>query len=107
MANRIEITPGLASRLARSPGMVATTRAIAELFAREAARRAPFPRIAARIEADVTVDALGARGRVHARDWISHFWEYGTIKHAARPFMRPAADMAGPGNVVRPPGGKA
>lgn len=95
--------PDLERKLARSPGMRTTMGAVAELVARRAREGAPFPRIAVEIRATDGVDDDGAFGRVNSFDWISHFWEFGTIHHEAQPFMRPAAEGVGEFRARRAP----
>ena len=52
------------------------------------------------IEAIAGVEDGVATGRVNANDFKAHWWEYGTSRHPADPYLRPAAEAI-TGNPVR------
>jgi hypothetical protein len=98
VARTFELADGFEDEILRSQPV----RAIVEDRTQAAAERAS--RLAAddpstsgqdlhsNIEADVGLDAHGWVGRVNANDWKAGWFEFGTSRQAARPFLRPALE---------------
>lgn len=103
MRFRFEPAPGFKRELERSDEAAAIARDLAEQVADRARSRAPDdPDTPGSSIADaIAVDSGEDRGRrttrVNALDWKSHFFEYGTSRMHARPFLRPSAEeIVGP-----------
>lgn len=93
---RVVISPSLEKDLLRSSELREKTTDFAHRIAFRAEQMAPFKRIAEQIEVETALDSdFGFVARVVSNDWISWFWEAGTINHEARPFLRPAAIAEG------------
>lgn len=84
--------PGFEEAFLRTGGVRDMLDEVTEQVAEEARRLAPFDWFRKGIESEVGTEDGQLIGRVNANDWRSHFWEFGTIKHDARPALRPALD---------------
>jgi HK97 gp10 family phage protein len=54
------------------------------------------PKDTGQLRTAITSSSRGLYGRVEVRDPASYYWrflEYGTVRMAARPFVRPAAEL--------------
>ena len=80
---------------------------VGEEVARDAASRAPrrTGRLAGSIRSVAGRDSDGAYADVEVGSFLGHFWEFGTSKLAARPFLRPALErvpsLLRPSNIGR------
>jgi hypothetical protein len=80
------VNPAELERAAHGLEVRAWTLTKAEEAAQVAQQLAPYPRIADSIHAEET--PFGAA--LIADDWISGFYELGTVRQPASPFLRPA-----------------
>lgn len=99
MSVHFEPDPGFRRALLGSDDVGDLVGGLAADVAVEARKRAPDDpdtpgsSIAEGIEVDTGLERGRRVARVNALDWKSHFFEYGTSRHSARPFLRPSAEI--------------
>lgn len=94
MAIRFDPDPNLESELARAVEIRAYLEVVAAAAAETARQLAPYRTGALRdsIDYDVTSEGGGQIARVIVGDWKANLIEYGTSRHPARPYLRPAIE---------------
>lgn len=58
------------------------------------------PDLRSEIDSEVVRGPRGWVGRVVSRNWKGHFWEFGTARTPARPYLRPALEAVAGDMVV-------
>lgn len=94
MAIRFDPDPNLEGDLAREIEVHAYLESVAAAAAETARQLAPYRTGALRdsIDYEVTSDGRGQIARVTVGDWKANLIEYGTSRHPARPYLRPAIE---------------
>lgn len=94
MAIRFDPDPNLESELARATEIHAYLEELAAAAAETARQLAPYRTGALRdsIDYEVTSEGSGQIARVIVGDWKANLVEYGTSRHPARPYLRPAIE---------------
>ena len=94
MAIRFDPDPKFEEEMRRSPDLRAHLEQLAKAAAERAQQLVPVKTGALRdsIEGVVDYDQRGFVGRVDAHDFKAGWVEFGTVRRAARPFLRPAIE---------------